>query len=71
MHTDGSSTSAVLSGNAELERHEEILLDQMTAVLPVCPECGCDGFFLTAWSPLRTVHRIICAVCFHTFWEAP
>jgi hypothetical protein len=43
----------------------------MTGPLPACPDCGMDGMFLASWTPFRTVQRIVCAVCFHSFWEAP
>jgi hypothetical protein len=71
MPVHRSSTSTVVSGSCSLELHEELLLDQMTGPLPSCPDCGIDGMYLASWTPYRTVHRIVCAVCFHTFWSAP
>ncbi len=50
---------------------EELLLEQMTAPFVECSDCGCDGFYLTIWTPARTVRRIVCAVCLAPFWTAP
>lgn len=71
MHSHRTSTSTVVGGSTTLDRHEELLLDQMTGPLPPCPTCGMDGMFLASWTPVRTVQRIVCAVCFYSFWEAP
>lgn len=66
-----TTTSVVTGGPGHLARHEQTLLDQMTAPLERCPDCGTDGLFLTMWTPLRTVQRICCAVCLRSMWEAP
>ena len=72
MHGHRTTTTVVIGGaGTELARHEEILLDQMTADIGPCPDCGLDGVFLTMWTPLRTVQRIVCGLCLRSRWEAP
>lgn len=65
------TATTVAFGEAHLEHHEAVLIEQMTANLPKCPDCGTDGMFLTMWTPFRTVQRILCAICLRSMWEAP
>lgn len=71
MRSQDTTTSVVIDGPADLERHEGVLLAQMTAPLGQCPDCGTDGLFITMWTPARTVQRICCGVCLRSMWEAP
>jgi len=71
MSPQDTATSTVLGGQTELERHEELLLEQMTAHLKACRCCGTDGLYIAAWTPFRTVKRILCAVCLEQMWVAP
>lgn len=71
MHIHDTTTTVVVGGLGDLERHEELLLDQMTAPLGPCQDCGTDGLFLTMWTPLRTVRRIVCGCCLRSLWESP
>ena len=71
MHTHRTATTTVVGGATQLERHEELLLQQMTAPLGPCPTCGLDGLYLTVWTPLRTVQRILCGLCLEPMWVAP
>lgn len=66
----GSSLSVPLSGFGPLSYDEELLLEQLCDPLPECSDCGCPGLFLAAWTPWRTVRRIVCAVCFRLAWES-
>jgi hypothetical protein len=66
-------TTSIKIGAAfgELTDDERALLEQMTAPFAECSDCGCDGLYLTIWTPQRTVQRIVCAVCLAPFWTAP
>lgn len=65
------ATSVAVGGTGQISRDESKLLEQMTAPLGECPDCGTDGMFMTIWTPFRTVQRILCAVCLRSMWEAP
>lgn len=71
MGSHRTSTTTVVSGSGDLEAHEELLLDQMTADLGPCPCCGVEHVFLTFWTPWRTVHVIVCALCGTQRWASP
>ena len=71
MGSHRTTTVRLDDGFGPLRPDEEALLDQMTASFGECVECGCDGLYVTIWTPARTVRRIMCAVCLAPFWTAP
>lgn len=66
-----TTTSVVVGGATQLAPDEAMLLEQMTAPLGPCPTCSTEDLFLTFWTPFRTVHVIVCAVCGEQRWTAP